>query len=123
MAVATIPTIPGPNALPALAKKLRYAVAGNLVSGYLSDLLFKRISSGRAILGTVVVFLSAILIFLTMYTTSVDRFYVLGVITAFVLPMAGPSVNAGVMDIIEPELRGSATAYLNFFASAGSAFD
>ena len=97
-------------------------VAGNLVSGYLSDFLFKRISSGRAILGTVVVFLSAILIFLTMYTTSVDRFYVLGVITAFVLPMAGPSVNAGVMDIIEPELRGSATAYLNFFASAGSAF-
>jgi MFS family permease len=97
-------------------------VAGNIVSGYLSDFLFKRIPSGRAILGTIVVFLSAVLIYLTIYSPTDERFYVLGILTAFVLPMAGPSVNAAVMDIIEPELRGSATAYLNFFASVGSAF-
>ncbi|MCL6003262.1 MAG: MFS transporter [Thermoplasmatales archaeon] len=96
-------------------------VAGNIISGYLSDYLFKRTPSGRAILGTIVVFLSALLIYLTLYSISDARFYILGVLTAFVLPMAGPSVNAGVMDIIEPELRGSATAYLNFFGSAGSA--
>ena len=95
-------------------------VAGNVVSGYLSDYLFKKTPSGRAILGAVVVFMSALLIYLTMYSPTFEGFFVLGILTAFEIPMAGPSVNAAVMDITEPELRGSATAYLNFFGSAGS---
>ncbi len=95
-------------------------VFGNVVSGYLSDFLFRRIISGRAILGAVVVFLSAILIYLMMYSPTFEEFFIFGIITAFEIPMAGPSVNAIVMDVTEPELRGSATAYLNFFGSIGS---
>ncbi len=97
-------------------------VFGNILSGYLSDFLFKRIISGRAILGAVVVFLSAILIYLMMYSPTFEGFFIFGIITAFEIPMAGPSVNAIVMDVTEPELRGSATAYLNFFSSIGSSF-
>ena len=95
-------------------------VAGNVVSGYLSDLLFKKTPSGRVVLGTIVVFLSAILIYFTMYSPTFTGFLAFGMLTAFEIPMAGPSVNAAVMDITVPELRGSATAYLNFFSSAGS---
>lgn len=97
-------------------------VSGNIVSGYLSDYLFRRTPRGRAILGTVVVFLSAPLLYVTIYTESNEVFYVLGALTAFVIPMAGPSVSASAMDITLPELRGSATAYLNFFNSFGGAF-
>ena len=95
-------------------------VAGNIISGYLSDFLFKKTLRGRALLGAVVVFLSAILIYFTMYSSSFIGFITFGGLTAFVIPMAGPSVNAAVMDITEPELRGSATAYLNLFGNLGS---
>ncbi len=95
-------------------------VAGNVVSGYLSDFLFKKIPSGRVVLATIVVFLAAVLIYFTMYSPTFSGFLVFGVLTAFEIPMAGPSVNAAVMDITEPELRGSALAYLNFFSAAGS---
>jgi len=95
-------------------------VAGNIISGYLSDYLFKKTLRGRAVLGSVVVFISAILIYLTMYSVSFNEFFIFGTLTALEIPMAGPSVNASVMDVTEPELRGSATAYLNFFSSVGS---
>ncbi|MBD6956131.1 MAG: MFS transporter [Thermoplasmata archaeon] len=95
-------------------------VAGNIISGYMSDFLFRKTRRGRAILGASVVFLSAILIYLTMYSGDFSYFFIFGSITAFVIPMAGPSVNAAVMDITEPELRGSATAYLNLFGNLGS---
>ncbi|MEM2117031.1 MAG: hypothetical protein QW754_04805, partial [Thermoplasmata archaeon] len=36
------------------------------------------------------------------------------------IPMAKPSVNASILDVTEPELRGSATAYSNFFGGLGS---
>ncbi|MGC8618657.1 MAG: MFS transporter, partial [Thermoplasmata archaeon] len=77
-------------------------VAGNVVAGYLSDFLFKKTLRGRALLGTVVVFLSAMLIYFTMYSPSLSGFLVFGAITAFIIPVAGPSVNAAVMDITEP---------------------
>lgn len=97
-------------------------VAGNIVSGYLSDYMFRRTPRGRALLGAIVVFLSVPLVYFTMYAASDQLFYALGFVTALVIPMAGPSVSASVMDITLPELRGSATAYLNFFNGIGGAF-
>ncbi|MGC9138894.1 MAG: MFS transporter [Thermoplasmata archaeon] len=95
-------------------------VAGNIISGYMSDFLFRKKCRGMDILGASVVFLSSILIYFTMYINEFADFHISVSIKAFVIPMAGPSVNAAVMDITEPELRRSATAYLNLFGNLGS---
>ncbi|MEM3328456.1 MAG: MFS transporter, partial [Thermoplasmata archaeon] len=97
-----------------------FMVIGNIVSGYINDILFKKTLRGRVILGTIVVFLSAIFLYLTIYSISFEFFIIFGTITAFTIPMAGPSVNASILDVTEPELRGSATAYSNFFGGLGS---
>ncbi|MGC9107041.1 MAG: spinster family MFS transporter [Infirmifilum sp.] len=94
---------------------------GNITAGYLGDKLFKRTKRGRALLGAVVVLFSAILIYLTINSPTTDEFLFFGLLTAFVIPMAGPNVVAAVTDVTEPELRSSATAYLRFFENIGSA--
>ena len=96
-------------------------VAGNIVSGYLGDLLFKKTKRGRAILGGVVVFLSALLIYLTMSAKTHEEFLIYGLLTAFEIPMAGPNVSAAITDVTEPELRSSASALQRFFENVGSA--
>ncbi|MEM2928090.1 MAG: MFS transporter [Nitrososphaerota archaeon] len=93
---------------------------GNIIAGYLSDFLFRKTKRGRAMFGAIVVFFSALLIYLTMYSENFESFFFFGVLTAFEIPMAGPSVSAAITDVIEPELRGSATAYLRFFENIGS---
>jgi len=93
---------------------------GNIIAGYLSDLLFRKTKRGRAMFGAIVVFFSALLIYLTMYSETFESFFFFGVLTAFEIPMAGPSVSAAITDVTEPELRGSATAYLRFFENIGS---
>ena len=93
---------------------------GNIIAGYLSDFLFRKTKRGRAMFGAIVVFFSALLIFLTMYSETFESFFFFGVLTAFEIPMAGPSVSAAITDVTEPELRGSATAYLRFFENIGS---
>jgi MFS family permease len=93
---------------------------GNIIAGYLSDLLFRKTKRGRAMFGAIIVFFSALLIYLTMYSETFESFFFFGVLTAFEIPMAGPSVSAAITDVTEPELRGSATAYLRFFENIGS---
>jgi len=93
---------------------------GNIIAGYLSDLLFRKTKRGRAMFGAIIVFFSASLIYLTMYSETFESFFFFGVLTAFEIPMAGPSVSAAITDVTEPELRGSATAYLRFFENIGS---
>jgi len=93
---------------------------GNIIAGYLSDFLFRKTKRGRAMFGAIVVFFSALLIFLAMYSETFESFFFFGVLTAFEIPMAGPSVSAAITDVTEPELRGSATAYLRFFENIGS---
>ena len=100
---------------------LVFMVIGNVVAGYIGDWFFKRNRRGRAIVGAIVVFLSALLIYLTMSSPTTTEFLVFGVLTAFVIPMAGPNVVAAITDVTEPELRSSATAFLRFFENAGSA--
>ncbi|MEM1575858.1 MAG: MFS transporter, partial [Nitrososphaerota archaeon] len=95
-------------------------IIGNIIAGYLSDFLFKKTKRGRAMFGAIVVFFSALLIYLAMYSETFESFLFFGVLTAFEIPMAGPSVSAAITDVTEPELRGSATAYLRFFENIGS---
>jgi len=97
-------------------------VAGNLVGGTLGDMFFKRDMRGRAILGAVDVFLSAIAIYFTIMWPKGDilGFTLVGSITSFILPMAGPNVSAAVTDVAEPEARSSADALLRMFEYGGS---
>ncbi len=95
--------------------------AGNIIAGYIGDRLFRVTKRGRALFGAVVVLFSAILLYLTMNAKTPEEFLVLGTLTAFEIPMAGPNVSAAITDVTEPELRASATGYLRFFENIGSA--
>ena len=97
-------------------------VIGNLVGGAIGDILFSKMSSGRAIVGAVDVFLSALALYVTLIWPIEDiiGFTVLGAIASFILPMAGPNVSAAVTDVTEPEVRSSADSLLRIFWFAGS---
>lgn len=97
-------------------------IVGNLVGGAIGDSLFSRIACGRAVVGAVDVFLSALALYATIVWPVEDRvgFTVLGAVASFILPMAGPNVSAAVTDVTEPEVRSSADALLRIFEFAGS---
>jgi len=97
-------------------------VAGSIVGGLLGDALFKRDLRGRAIVGALTVFLSAVTIYVTITWPMQDvvGFTVVGAITALILPMAGPNVSAAVTDVVEPEVRSSGDALLRVFEYGGS---
>jgi len=97
-------------------------IIGNLVGGMLGDAFFKRNVRGRAILGAVDVFLSALALFFTITWPKEDvfGFTIIGTIASFILPMAGPNVSAAVTDIAEPEVRSSADSLLRVFEYGGS---
>ncbi len=97
-------------------------VFGNFAGGAIGDALFSRTVRGRAIVGAVVVFLSALTIYITLSwpVEDVAGFTVLGTVTSFILPMAGPNVVASIMDTVQPEVRSSAASLLSIFESAGS---
>jgi len=95
--------------------------AGNVAAGYLSDYVYRKSPRGRALMGAIVVYFSAVLIYLTMASRDYTSFLAFGVLTAFEIPMAGPAVSAAIGDVVEPELRGSAGSFASFFESAGSA--
>ncbi|MCI4409697.1 MAG: MFS transporter [Thermofilum sp.] len=96
-------------------------VIGNLVAGVIGDWMFKKTKRGRAIFGAIVVFFSAVLIYLAIRARTNEEFMLFTILTAFEIPMAGPNVVAAITDITEPELRSSATGYLRFFENLGSA--
>jgi predicted MFS family arabinose efflux permease len=97
-------------------------IIGNVVGGLLGDALFKRDLRGRVIVGAVTVFLSAVTIYMTVTwpTGDVMGFMLVGAVTAFILPMAGPNVSAAVTDVVEPEARSSGDALLRVFEYGGS---
>ena len=94
--------------------------AGNVVAGYAGDILYRRSVRGRAAYGAVIVFLSAVTLYLTMRAGSVEEFFALGTLTAFIIPQAGPQVSAMLGDVVEPELRSSAASFQAFFENVGS---
>ncbi len=96
-------------------------VIGNIVGGYIGDFVFRKTLKGRALFGAAVVFMSALLIYITLLAKDYTLFLLYGTLTAFEIPMAGPNVSAAITDVTEPELRSSATAFLRFFENIGSA--
>lgn len=94
--------------------------AGNVVAGYAGDYVYRKSVRGRAAYGAVIVFLSAVLIYLAIRARTFDEFFAYGLLTAFVMPQAGPQVFAMFGDVVEPELRSSAAAFQCFFESVGS---
>ncbi|MEM1509623.1 MAG: MFS transporter [Thermofilaceae archaeon] len=93
---------------------------GNVVAGYAGDYIYRKSIRGRAAYGAVIVFLSAVLIYMTIRAMTFEEFFAYGLLTAFVIPQAGPQVSAMWGDIVEPELRSSAAAFQAFFENAGS---
>lgn len=98
-------------------------VIGNVSAGMVGDWAFKRNRRGRIIFATLTVIVGLVF-FDTAFLTKggVELFLVLGAITAFFMPMAGPCVSSSVQDVALPEIRGSAMAMLLFFYNVGSAF-
>ncbi len=94
--------------------------AGNVVAGYAGDYVYRKSVRGRAAYGAVIVFLSAVLIYLTIRAGTFDEFFAYGLLTAFVIPQAGPQVSSMWGDVVEPELRSSAAAFQAFFENVGS---
>ncbi len=81
--------------------------AGYPIGGFLGDALFKRTTSGRAIIGTVGVIMGAIFLFLAL-KTPVDnqtQFTVFMSLAALFMPFASPNVISTVYDVTLPEVR------------------
>lgn len=98
-------------------------VIGNVSAGIIGDWAFKRNRRGRIIFAALTVIVG--LVFFDMaflIKGGVELFLILGAITAFFMPMAGPCVSSSVQDVALPEVRGSAMAMLLFFYNVGSAF-
>lgn len=104
-----------------MALWLTAMILGNVAAGFLADWAYRKSRRGRAVFGGAVVYLSALLIYLTMTSPDFPSFATLGMLTAFEIPMAGPAVSAAIADVTEPELRSSANAALRLFENSGSA--
>ncbi len=97
--------------------------AGYPLGGWLGDKLFRKIKSGRAIIGTVGVILGAVFMYFTMMTpiSNYPQFFILLLFTAIFIPFASPNVIATVYDVTVPEVRSTANAVESFIESIGAA--
>ncbi len=97
--------------------------AGYPLGGFLGDWMFKRTSSGRAIVGAAGVAIGAILLWFAIQTPveNVTVFTILLAGTALFMPLASPNVVAIVYDVTLPEIRSTAYAVESFIESAGAA--
>jgi len=107
-----------------LISSLVTMIFGIVVAGMLGDFLFKKTRKGRVLLSAIAVYLGALLIYIafTRPIEDVQGFLLWSVVTAFVIPMAGPNVVATVFDITEPETRSTGLSILRWFENVGSAF-
>ncbi len=101
---------------------LTMMILGNFVGGAIGDFLYARNLSGRPIVGAVVVFLSALTIYIVIMWPKEDvvGFIIVGTVACLIFPMAGPNVSASITDIMEPEARSWADSLLRIFETAGS---
>lgn len=98
-------------------------VAGNVFSGVVSDWAFKKTLRGRAVFAGVSVAIGLVFFDLTVLTRGgVELFIILGALTGFFIPMAGPAVSASLQDIALPEVRSTTQSVQVFVENAGSAF-
>ena len=97
-------------------------VGGNVVSGIGGDWAFKRSLKGRAIFATIAVAIGLVLFDATVVVRGgLMLFLVLGGLTGFFIPMAGPNVSASIQDVALPEVRSTALSLQVFFENVGSA--
>jgi len=95
---------------------------GNIAAGIMGDWSFRRSLKGRMIFASITVAVGLILFDLTILVKGgMLVFLVLGGLTGFFIPMAGPSVSASVQDVSLPEVRSSGLSTLVFFENVGSA--
>ncbi|HPC06837.1 MAG TPA: MFS transporter [Anaerolineaceae bacterium] len=97
--------------------------AGYPIGGFLGDALFKRTTSGRAIIGTIGVIMGAVFLFLAL-KTPVDnqtQFTVYMALAALFMPFASPNVISTVYDVTLPEVRSTSLAVESFIESGGAA--
>jgi ACS family hexuronate transporter-like MFS transporter len=96
---------------------------GHPIGGVVGDRLFRKTPRGRVLVSTIVVFLSALSIFLAFSRPFEDivGFIILNAVTAFIMPQAAANVIATTQDITEPEGRSAALAILGVFENSGSA--
>ncbi len=100
-----------------------FLAAGYPLGGVLGDALFKKTTSGRAIIGTLGVILGAIFLFLAL-KTPVDnqvQFTIFMVLAALFMPLASPNVISTVYDVTLPEIRSTSLAIESFIESGGAA--
>jgi len=97
-------------------------VGGNVVSGIGGDWAFKRSLKGRAVFATIAVAIGLVLFDATVAARGgLMLFLVLGGLTGFFIPMAGPNVSASIQDVALPEVRSTALSLQVFFENVGSA--
>ncbi len=97
--------------------------AGYPIGGILGDALFKRTTSGRAIVGTVGVILGAVFLFFALKTPLENQlqFTIFMTLTALFMPFASPNVISTVYDVTLPEVRSTSLAVESFIESGGAA--
>jgi len=97
-------------------------VGGNIVSGIGGDWAFKRSLKGRTMFAAVAVAVGLVLFDATVAVRGgLGLFLVLGGLTGFFIPMAGPNVSASIQDVALPGVRSSALSLQVFFENIGSA--
>jgi len=121
--VVTVRGLPEDLATLAMVVWLLAMAFGYPVGGVLGDRLFRRTPRGRVLVSTVMVFLSALFIFIAFSRPFEDvmGFIALNAATAFIMPQAAANVIATTQDITEPEGRSAALAILGVFENSGSA--
>jgi len=111
------------QAMTVMVLLLVFLSIGYILGGVIGDFVFRKTIRGRAIIVSIVVFASALMIYITFSIPYKDvlGFTLMSSITAIVIPMAAANVGALVFDITEPEVRSTARSILRVLENSGSA--
>ncbi len=95
---------------------------GNLLGGWLGDAAAARRPTGRIAVSMAAVLSGAALLWITLAIPkgATPAFAVMTALTAFVIPMAGPNVQATLMEITPPEIRSTSSALQSFMEGSGA---
>ncbi len=105
-----------------MASAIGAMTLGNLAGGWLGDRAASRFAAGRMAVSMVAVLTGAALLWATLSVPEqrLLLFAVMTAATAFVIPMAGPNVQATIMEISLPEIRSTASAVQNLMEGSGA---
>jgi MFS family permease len=105
-----------------MAAAILAMTAGNVAGGWMGDTAATRLAVGRIAVSMTAVLLGAVLLWVTLSipTGNTAAFAFMTALTAFVIPMAGPNVQATLMEISPPEIRSTASAVQSFMEGSGA---